>query len=90
MTQIGMPIHFINAKQVCERTTLYSLTSHPQAEHFILCHPTGQDLVKANNANIEFNKGIIAHHNSTINKCPSSNKDSSFCEGWNYAKRYLR
>jgi hypothetical protein len=76
----------VHAKQVCQKTILYSLTSHPQKESTVLCHPTGKDLVKANDANILFNKGIVAAQHSSLTQCPNS--DKSFCSGWDWEKKY--
>jgi hypothetical protein len=58
----AVPIINAYAKQVCQKTTLYTLIFHPQKQHVLFCHPTGKDLTKANNANIQFNKGVVAAH----------------------------
>jgi hypothetical protein len=82
----AVPIINADAEQVCQKTTLYTLTFHPQTEHVVLCHPTGKDLVKANDANILFNKGIVAAQHSSLTQCPNS--DKSFCSGWDWEKKY--
>lgn len=71
---------------ICKNTTLYSLTSHPQKEHMILCHPIGKTLEKQNQANIKLNAGIVLGQHTTSSKCP--NNDTSFCEGFYFAKKY--
>jgi hypothetical protein len=45
-------------------------------------HLTGKALTAANNANINFNSGVVQGQKAPANmKCPSSDKD--FCQGWN-------
>jgi hypothetical protein len=86
------PILSVNAAEKCQNTTLYPLTIPPgKPEHVILCHPTGKDLVKANNANISFDKGIVAaqHSSLTLTQCPNSD-NKNLCSGWEFAKRYLK
>lgn len=56
----------------------------------IFHHPTGQDLIKANNANIQYNLGIMAAQKAnTIIKCPIGHT-KSYCDGWLYAEKYLK
>jgi hypothetical protein len=76
------------SKEICTKTTLYTLTFHPQKEKTILCHPDTATEKKLNDYNILFNKGLVAGQHSPLIKCPSS--DKSFCDGWEYAKKYLR
>jgi len=59
------------SKEICTKTTLYSLTFHPQKEKTILCHPNSAVEKKLNDYNISFDSGIIA--------APSDVK--SFCDG---------
>jgi hypothetical protein len=70
-----------NDDEICKHMTLYSLTFHPQKEHMILCHPTGKTLAKQNQANIQFNAGVVAGQAASATKCLGS-KD--FCKGWNF------
>jgi len=76
------------SKEICTKTTLYSLTFHPQKEKTILCHPNSAVEKKLNDYNISFNSEIIAAQKSTLIKCPSDVK--SFCDGWQYQKIYLK
>ena len=74
--------HIINRHdEICKETTLYSLTFPTgKAEHMILCHPIGKALAAANNANIQYNAGVEAAHN-TNTKCPTGHT-KDYCEGW--------
>src|ERR1700740_3092105 len=71
----------INAREICKKTTLYPLTFPPgKAEHTILCHPVGKALTAANNANIQYNAGVEAAHDTNTN-CPTGHT-KDYCEGW--------
>jgi len=76
------------SKEICTKTTLYTLTFHPQKEKTILCNPDKATEKKLNDYNILFNKGLIAGQRSPLIKCPSSNKN--ICSGLDYAKKYLK
>ncbi len=82
----------VNARhnESCKQTTLYALTFPPgKAEHTILCHPVGKALVAANNANIQYNSGIVEAQNSPNAKCPTGHT-KDYCNGWNEAKSGFR
>ena len=73
----------VNARydESCKKATLYPLIFPPgKAEHMILCHPIGKALAAANNANIQYNAGVEAAHN-TNTKCPTGHT-KDYCEGW--------
>ena len=84
------PILNVNAKQICEHVPLYPYTFQPgKPEHIILCHPDSATEKKDNEANIALDNGILsAQHHPTLIKCPSADKNSAYCQGWSYAKRY--
>jgi hypothetical protein len=65
LLQLPFPQFFArNHDEVCKKMTLYSLTNPPVKEPpMMLCHP----VAKANQANIEFNKGIFAGQAAVAN-----------------------
>lgn len=85
---ITTPINaHVSRDEVCKKTTLFSFTFPPQMEqNTILCHPVGKALAAANNANIEFNAGIVAAQQHPTTKCPEHTKNA--CDGWNYQMRW--
>lgn len=48
----------------------------------ILCHPFGKKLTAANNANLQYNSGLVAAQNSSPNaKCPAGHT-KDYCQGF--------
>lgn len=75
--------------EICKKTTLYPLTLPPEKpEHVTLCHPIGKALAAANNANIQFNLGVVdAQKNINQTKCPTGHTEN-YCDGWDYQMRW--
>ena len=77
-------------KRPCTQLWVYTFPVQ-KGPCIVFKHPSGQELEKANRANIEFNEGVEAGHlrNLTFNftnqlNCPSGNSNE-FCSGWKFA-----